>query len=112
MKIIVNGEHALNFGGVISISEAMLLASETLGIKVEESDVELKCLSTNEVRVLRDKKISSVTWRLERNAREIRLGIEPTDSLEKLDIYMQALADLTIESDKKGADKIAWPDEP
>jgi hypothetical protein len=47
------------------------------------------------VRVKRDSLISSFSWRYERYASELRLGIETTDSIELLDQYAQALRDIT-----------------
>lgn len=46
------------------------------------------------LRAQRDARIDAVSWRYERHARELRLGIAPTDDLALLDAYIQALADL------------------
>lgn len=48
-------------------------------------------------------------WRLDRYHRQVRLGLEPTDTLSELDAYMQALADITEQPDP---DHIVWPDQP
>ncbi len=58
------------------------------------------------VRRTRDALIDAVAWRYERNAREQRLGIALTDNLEALDVYIQALADLTGHPDPTA---IEWP---
>ncbi len=46
-------------------------------------------------RLQRDSLISGMSWRYERHASELRLGIEVTDSIESLDTYSQALRDIT-----------------
>lgn len=46
-------------------------------------------------RSTRDSLISDMSWRYERHASELRLGIEVTDSIESLDTYAQALRDIT-----------------
>lgn len=48
----------------------------------------------NVVRVDRDQRIAAVTWRYERNAREVRLRLKTTDDINTLDAYVQALADV------------------
>lgn len=59
------------------------------------------------IRADRDARIDAVAWRYERNAREVRLGIKPTDDIAALDKYVQALADVTAQ--KGFPDKIKWP---
>lgn len=46
------------------------------------------------VRADRDRRIAAEAWKYERNAREVRLGLTPTDDIVALDKYVQALADL------------------
>lgn len=46
------------------------------------------------VRGERDRRIADLAWRYERHARELRLGLPPTDDLTALDDYIQALADV------------------
>lgn len=46
-------------------------------------------------RLKRDSLITAMSWRYERHASELRLGIEITDSIEALDQYAQALRDIT-----------------
>jgi hypothetical protein len=58
------------------------------------------------VRRRRDGLIHSVAWRYERHARELRLGLPPTDDLAVLDSYVQALADITDQPDPAA---IVWP---
>lgn len=58
-------------------------------------------------RAKRDSMIAAVAWRYERHARELRLGLTPTDNLAALDIYVQALADVTKQSGFPST--INWP---
>lgn len=39
--------------------------------------------------------MDNMAWRYQKAERQIRLGITPDDSIEELDTYMQALADIT-----------------
>lgn len=60
-----------------------------------------------DMRAKRDGLIAAVAWRYERHARELRLGLSPTDDLAALDIYVQALADVTKQSSFPST--INWP---
>jgi hypothetical protein len=54
----------------------------------------------------RDQLMIQNDWRYSRYSREIRLGLTPTDTLETIDNYMQALADITKQTDPFN---ITWP---
>lgn len=58
-------------------------------------------------RAKRDALLNGIAWRYERNAREARLGIETTDSIEALDAYTQALAD--VPQQEGFPTTIEWP---
>lgn len=58
----------------------------------------------------RDRRMDAFQWRLQRHAREVRLGLTPTDNIADLDAYMQALADVTAQAGFP--DDITWPEEP
>ncbi len=58
-------------------------------------------------RAKRDTLLEQFTWRYERYSREVRLGIETTDSIEALDAYAQALAD--IPQQEGFPTTIEWP---
>ena len=60
-----------------------------------------------DVRTERDSKIRAQMWRYERHARELRLGLTPTDDIRVLDQYIQALADLTEQPDFPHS--FTWP---
>lgn len=58
------------------------------------------------IRASRDQKIAEVSWRVERYHSEIRIGLEPTDDIRALDVYIQALRDITKQPDPFD---IEWP---
>ncbi|AWX98573.1 hypothetical protein A8139_00655 [Marinomonas primoryensis] len=62
------------------------------------------------VRKSRDALLDQLTWRYERHAREMRLGVETTDSLSALDTYAQALAD--VPQEEGFPTDIEWPEVP
>jgi len=61
----------------------------------------------SEVRIERDKRIEAVEWKIMRYQSEVRLGITTTtDNISNLDTYVQALRDITKQSDPYN---ITWP---
>lgn len=70
---------------------------------------QLAALKWSEVRAERDRRMDAFSWRLERHARQARLGTEPTDDIAALDAHMQALADITGQADPFS---IEWPTPP
>ncbi len=60
----------------------------------------------NEVRKERDEKIKEVEWRYNRYYRHERLGLAQVDSIQNLDAYVQALADITKQENPFS---IVWP---
>lgn len=58
------------------------------------------------VRNTRDNLMKEMDWRYLRYAREVRLNLTATDDIQKLDNYMQQLADITKQSDPYN---ILWP---
>lgn len=59
-----------------------------------------------QIRYQRDMKLSELDWRYNRYYRLERLGITQIDDLSKLDVYTQALADITKQTDPMN---IIWP---
>ena len=59
------------------------------------------------IRQIRNERISEVEWRINRYNSEVRLGLEPTDDIRKLDTYIQALRDITKHEDPF---TIVWPE--
>ncbi len=68
------------------------------------SDVDLAI----NVRADRDARIESVQWRFERYARHARLGLDQIDDLSLLDSHVQALADISQQSNFPH--EIDWPE--
>lgn len=60
----------------------------------------------NDIRKQRDEKIKEVEWRYNRYYRHERLGLPQVDSLQNLDTYIQALADVTKQTNPYA---IIWP---
>ena len=60
----------------------------------------------NIVREQRDEKIKEVEWRYSRYYRHERLNLPQVDSLQNLDTYIQALADITKQTNPYA---IVWP---
>lgn len=60
-----------------------------------------------EIRNERDRKINEIDWRYNRYHRQVRLGLPTTDNIEALDAYIQALCDVTSQSDPYN---ITWPE--
>lgn len=59
-----------------------------------------------QIRNIRDEKISQLDWKYNRYWRLNRLGLNQIDDLIKLDTYAQALADITKQNDPRN---IIWP---
>lgn len=75
----------------------------------ELSSEELAALAENELQNIRHKRdvlIDGVIWRVQRYESETRLGLVPTDDIQKLDEYIQALRDVTEQPDPFN---ITWP---
>ena len=63
-----------------------------------------------EIRKKRDEKINEIEWRISRYLSETRQGINPTtDTISDLDTYVQALRDITKQSDPSN---ITFPEIP
>lgn len=62
------------------------------------------------VRRDRDIRIKDIQWRIERNQRESRLGLEPTDSTQILDQYIQDLCN--VPSQAGFPFEVEWPVKP
>lgn len=60
----------------------------------------------NLIRGERDTKMTDFEWRYTRYHRQVRLGETPVDDIALMDAYMQALADITTQTDPFN---IIWP---
>lgn len=72
--------------------------------RVEQRNIESEW---NDIRIERNKRIAEMDWRYARSQREIRMGSKPSDSIETLDRYIQALADITKQVDDPR--EVKWP---
>ena len=91
------------------IRDKLKLLTELTGSELEEH---LNPVPTNEqlaatVRAERDRLIESVRWRIERHNDELALGREPTEPLEPLLQYVQALRD--VPQQEGFPETISWP---
>lgn len=64
-------------------------------------------LEWEKVRQKRDQLMKDFEWRYTRLERQKRLSLSTTDSIEKLDKYMQDLADITSQNNPFG---VVWPE--
>lgn len=62
-----------------------------------------------EIRNNRDQRLASIDWRFLRYQSQVRLGLTPTDDIQQLDQYAQALRDITLQTDPFN---IEWPADP
>lgn len=59
-----------------------------------------------DIRFVRDSIMKEFEWRYTRYERQSRLGLPTSDMIESLDLYMQELADITLQEDPFN---IQWP---
>lgn len=83
-------------------------------VELSEDDVAAhlapKPPTAEQVRAERDAKIESVRWRIERHNDEVALGSEPSEPLEPLLQYVQALRDVPLQADFP--ESVEWPECP
>jgi len=72
----------------------------------EPTETNIVTSNLDEIRRIRDEKMREFDWRYHRYMRQTRLGIEPTDNIQNLDAYMQALADIPNQPD---LNNLVWP---
>ena len=86
-------------GNVYAVSPIQIPDKEWVALTKKETDAILNPQPTTEqladtARAERDRLIGSVRWRIERHNDELALGIVPTEPLEPLLQYTQALRDV------------------
>lgn len=64
----------------------------------------------DKIRAERDRRIQEIEWRIKRYESEKRQGLTPTDDIGQLDIFVQALRDITDQPNFP--DSVEWPTEP
>lgn len=72
-----------------------------------ETEESLLAAEWSKIRQVRDGTIQGVEWRVSRYLSEVRLGLTPTDDIVALDQYIQALRDVTNQTDPFN---IVWPE--
>lgn len=108
----------ISMAGYVAVSTAPTYNNRTHKISWDGFDWNVVGLTTSEissqlehqwmiVRSERDESIRNVEWRIMRHQSEVRLGITTTtDNISNLDTYVQALRDITKQSDPYN---ITWP---
>ena len=71
--------------------------------EISEKQVEL----WKKIREKRNTKIKEIEWKIFRYQSEVRLGLTPTDDIQKLDTYIQALRDITFTTTNPL--EVSWP---
>lgn len=99
-------------GDVFAISPIQTPKKEWVALTKKETDAILNPVPTTEhladtARAERDRLIESVRWRIERHSDELALGSEPTEPLEPLLQYTQALRD--VPQQEGFPESVEWP---
>ena len=101
-----------NQGIIYAVSPIQTPDKEWVALTKKEAEAHLNPQPTTEqladtARAERDRLIESVRWRIERHSDELALGSEPTETLEPLLQYTQALRDVPEQPDFP--ESIVWP---
>lgn len=83
------------------------LTEEQIQAHIQAENERIVAEKWTEVRNLRDRIMADNDWRYDRYNREVRLELTPTESIEDIDTFMQALANITNQDDPFS---IVWPD--
>ena len=99
-------------GNIYAISPIQTPKNEWVALTKKEAEAHLNPVPTTEqlaatARAERDRLIESVRWRIERHSDELALGSEPTEPLEPLLQYAQALRDVPQQAGFPEA--VEWP---
>lgn len=96
-------------GHIVTIEGGFAVDPKPKPEKQEPEPPTLEDLADN-TRAKRDRLIESVRWRIERHNDELALGREPTEPLEPLLQYVQALRDVPQQAGFP--EVVEWPDMP
>lgn len=102
-------------GNIYSVSPIQKPQDGWVKLTKKETEAHLNPQPTSEqladiARAERDAKIEAVRWRIERHSDELALGSEPTEPLEPLLQYTQALRD--VPQQEGFPTTINWPEIP
>ena len=99
-------------GNIYSVSPIQNPQEGWVKLTPEEVEAHLapKAPTTEQVRAERDAKIEAVRWRIERHNDELVLGLEPSEPLEPLLQYVQALRDMPAQ--EGFPESVEWPECP
>ena len=100
-------------GEIYAVSPIQTPKKEWVALTKKETEAHLNPQKTPEqlaatARAKRDGLIESVRWRIERHSDELALGREPTEPLEPLLRYVQALRD--VPQQEGFPEKVEWPE--
>lgn len=102
-------------GNIYAVSPIQAPKKEWVALTKKETEAHLNPQPTTEqladtARAERDRLIESFRWRIERHSDELALGIEPTEPLEPLLQYVQALRD--VPQQEGFPEVVEWPEVP
>ena len=102
-------------GNIYAVSPIQTPKKEWVALTKKEIEAHLTPVPTTEqladtARAERDRLIESVRWRIERHSDELALGSEPTEPLEPLLQYTQALRGVPQQAGFPG--DVDWPVQP
>lgn len=108
---IDNPKHHFENNVVYETYDIIDLPPKTKSLELsEEQKLEIKRkreeIIVSNIRTTREQLMKDFEWRYNRYERQVRLGITPTDNIVKMDEYMNALADITKQSDLTN---VVWP---
>ena len=96
-------------GNIYAVSPIQQPKEDWVKLTPEEIEAHIapKPPTADDIRAERDAKIEAVSWRIERHSDELALGFEPTEPLEPLLAYVQALRDVPAQVGFPAS--IEWP---
>ena len=96
-------------GNVYAYSDIQAHKEGVVPMTKKETEAHLapKPPTADDIRAERDRLIESVRWRIERHSDELALGSEPTEPLESLLQYTQALRDVPQQAGFP--ESVEWP---
>lgn len=81
-----------------------------MGKTKEQVNIERLEILAKQIRMERDRRIMAVQWRRDRYNDEVTLGMTPTEPIEPILQYIQALRD--VPQQEGFPENVQWPEEP